>query len=186
MRKPIHIKLRLSAPVTAAILDMVVLPRSTFGVVVARELRLALELLPDKLTPQLSIEPLDCIHHFWIEPDDYRSIEGIVDRSSLNISGAIDWVLRTALISVLPDKLTSEATVEAENLNLSGNDDDVILEIGHFRTKHRKSGKYYYWQYYLKCGKKHDLYLGTSRDKAIAKARAIGIPPDANPKYRRR
>jgi len=67
-------------------------------------------------------------------------------------------------------------------------DDELVvkLDIGYFRTKIRPTGRYYYWQYYLKSGKKFDKYLGTDRSNAIATAKKIGIPCDASCKRRKK
>jgi hypothetical protein len=82
---------------------------------------------------------------------------------------------------ILPD--TAQFKVSGKHQQ----DDEVVrLEVGHFRTKIRKTGKYYYWQYYLVSGKKFDRYLGTNRDRAIEKAKFTGYPPDASRKYQYR
>lgn len=124
-----------------------------------------------------SLDPLDREHRIWLDPDLYNRIESVADRFGLNISGAIDALLWRSIID-LPAKFPDS--------NLAGKSAETELPCGHLKPKHTKYGIYYYWQYYKREGDRADKYLAKNRDQAIAKARAIGMPEDANPKYHRR
>ncbi len=51
--------------------------------------------------------------------------------------------------------------------------------IGCLEQKVIKSKKYWYWRYYTATGVKRSLYLSVDYHKAIAKAKAMGVPKDA-------
>jgi hypothetical protein len=51
--------------------------------------------------------------------------------------------------------------------------------VGCLEQKVIKSKKYWYWRYYTAKGIKRSLYLSIDYHKAIAKAKAMGVPKDA-------
>jgi hypothetical protein len=53
--------------------------------------------------------------------------------------------------------------------------------IGCLNQKWVKSDRYWYWSYYKSKGKKGSLYLAKDYNEAIAKAKKIGMPPNAKP-----
>lgn len=53
------------------------------------------------------------------------------------------------------------------------------LPVGFLEQKVIKSKKYWYWRYYTVTGIKRSLYLSVDYHKAIAKAKAMGVPKDA-------
>jgi hypothetical protein len=53
------------------------------------------------------------------------------------------------------------------------------LPVGCLEQKVIKSKFYWYWRYYKVSGAKRSVYLSSDYNKAIAKAKAIGVPKDA-------
>lgn len=53
--------------------------------------------------------------------------------------------------------------------------------IGCLNQKWVKSDRYWYWSYYKSKGKKGSLYLAKDYNDAVAKAKKIGMPPNAKP-----
>jgi hypothetical protein len=64
-----------------------------------------------------------------------------------------------------------------------GDEEEIELPIGHLKSCKKWDRTYYYWRYYTRSGKRADLYMGSDRDRAIAKALQVGVPEDANPFY---
>jgi hypothetical protein len=65
------------------------------------------------------------------------------------------------------------------NQTLVPNSDEWKPPIGCLQQKWIKDHQYWYWRYYNSKGKKASLYLAKDYNKAIRKAKKIGVPPDA-------
>jgi hypothetical protein len=90
----------------------------------------------------------------------------ISESCSALVCGAIEW-----------SSLEQKPIVQVE---------EIPLPIGCLWGKTIGKGTYWYWRYYTRSGNRADVYMHKNRDRALAKARSIGIPEDANPKHRNR
>lgn len=90
---------------------------------------------------------------------------------SLTLSAAVDGLLEAALkpiFSIISDDDLIMEKIEAKP-----------LVYGCLVPQKKKSGIYWLWRYLDRRGKLKDMYLGKGLDQALAKVRAIEIPPDA-------
>lgn len=98
----------------------------------------------------------------------------------------INWLLLLPVSDSEPAE-NNELPPNCTESQLGGNSDiEIPLEAGYLRLKIIKNQRYWYWRYYTKQGKRADIYMGTDHDRALSKAKQIGIPEDANSKHKRR
>ena len=119
---------------------------------------------------QLLIEyrKLEISYSIFFPPQLFKQIKQLSLDLGLPIETLIDC------LAVLPPKL-----------NLGGKT-EIRLLVGHLYQKTINDRLYWYWRYYTRDGKKADDYMGKHRDRALARAREVGIPPNANPRYKRK
>lgn len=65
-------------------------------------------------------------------------------------------------------------------------EEDIKLPIGCLKFRRINNNSYWYWRYYKRDGHRADIFIHKCRGAAIAKVKAMGIPDDANPKYKNR
>jgi hypothetical protein len=90
---------------------------------------------------------------------------------------AFDDELGTEEIPV-PNRQNPELGTK-NNQTFSVPNSDLLLPIGCLEQKVIKSKKYWYWRYYDTKGHKRSRYSSSDYNKAITKARSIGVPDDA-------
>lgn len=111
-----------------------------------------------------------------LTPSLYKEVEGLALDRGLGVGEIVAHILT-------PRELPSNSSGEMLEGNL---EPEAKLPIGYLAEKIIKGRKYYYWRYYKKSGRRADLYLSPNRDTAIAMAWRMGIPEDANPKFKKR
>jgi hypothetical protein len=92
-------------------------------------------------------------------------------------SGQWGWI-EPDNTELVPNSPTSELGTKKK---LVPNSEIWKPPIGCLNHKWIKDQKYWYWSYYKSKGKKTSLYLAKDYNKAIAKAKKIGMPPNAKP-----
>jgi hypothetical protein len=98
-------------------------------------------------------------------------LRAALSNPSLSISAAVDGLLEKALSPVF--SMISENNLIMEKI------DSYPLPYGCLVAQYKNRDVYWLWRYPHRSGKPKDKYLGKGLDRAIAKARAIGIPKDA-------